>query len=89
MVDDLENYRGVLKRNVNPWLTKYALAHIVVIGAVKGRRSSAEEFSEDEIGKVISFLTDLLRLRPDRAATERMQITISHSTLLRLRRLLN
>ena len=42
---------------------------LVAIGDVKGRRRSASaEFSDDEIGKVISFLQDLLCSRPDRPA---------------------
>jgi len=41
--------------------------YIVAIGDVKGRRSgTSETFDNDEIGKMISFLRDLLRSRPDR-----------------------
>ena len=40
--------------------------YIVAIGDVKGRRSGQDKFDDDEIGKVIFFLQDLLRARPDR-----------------------
>ena len=40
--------------------------YIVAVGEVKGRRGDLEEFDDGEAGKLISFLQDLLRLRPDR-----------------------
>ena len=40
--------------------------YIVAIGDVKGRRSGQDKFDDDEIGKVIFFLQDLLRARPDK-----------------------
>src|SRR6185312_11929284 len=42
--------------------------YIIAIGDVKGRRSGSEGFGNDEIGKIILFLIDLLRTRPDRPA---------------------
>ncbi len=40
--------------------------YIAAIGEVKGRRGSSEQFTNDELGKLLSFLTDLMRVRPDR-----------------------
>lgn len=42
-----------------------AAFNIIAVGDVKGRHSGSE-FADDEIGKIISFLIDLLRTRPDR-----------------------
>ena len=44
-----------------------AAFYIVAVGDVKGRRLGSEEFNDDEIGRMISFLIDLLRTRPDRS----------------------
>lgn len=40
--------------------------YIVAIGDIKGRRLGQEEFTDGEIGSLVSFLQDLLRARPDR-----------------------
>ena len=40
--------------------------YIVAIGEVKGRRGNQERFDDDEIGRIVLFLQDLLRARPDR-----------------------